>query len=246
PELVGSLKGTLASLERAADGLEGAVADDWPAIAEDLNADRPERARLVFLGDYLDRGPDSFAVIEWLCAGPPARLFPLPVEMVCLKGNHEAMMLDFLDGGPLGPVWLINGGRETLESYWEFEGLDYDDREPEETLRRSLAAFLPGEHMSFLRSLATSHRVGDYYFVHAGVRPDLALADQREQDQIWIRKPFLEWSNPFEAHVVHGHTVRAAVDWQPNRTGIDTGAWRSGCLTALVLEGRNRRLIQTA
>jgi serine/threonine protein phosphatase 1 len=114
-----------------------------------------------------------------------------------------------------------------------------------EHLRDALARAIPGSHVEFLEALELCHHVGDYYFVHAGVRPGVALDKQRFEDQLWIREPFNSSTRDHGAVVVHGHTIADEVQMLPNRIGLDTGAFRSGVLSCLVLEGEQRRLIQT-
>jgi serine/threonine protein phosphatase 1 len=193
----------------------------------------------VFLGDYVDRGPMSFEVIDRLVNEP------LPgFQHVFLKGNHEAMMLDFL-AGPPDPLWLYNGGVETLMSYgigglWAFA-----DTASLEAARRELDAALPPRHRAFLQGLRASHVEGDYAFVHAGIRPGVAFCDQREQDLLWIRAPFLASREPFDYRVVHGHTIVKRPEVLPHRIAIDTGAFHTGTLTCAVLEGENVRFLST-
>ena len=198
---------------------------------------------LIFLGDYIDRGADSKRVIEHLTMPPPAGF-----EMICLKGNHEDMLLKFLEGE--GPVlsWLRNGGRETLKSY----GLDVRNLAVSrvtgadvEKARLDLRAIIPGSHIEFLACLEQIHIEGDYAFVHAGVRPGVAIAAQEERDLIWIRDEFLKSDANFGKIIVHGHSIASQPSLKANRIGIDTGAWRTDVLTCLVLEGTQRRFIST-
>ncbi|MBX6376247.1 MAG: serine/threonine protein phosphatase, partial [Acetobacteraceae bacterium] len=191
-------------------------------------AGRPpaERTVLVHLGDYVDRGPDSAAVVERLLRGPP----PLPgAEVINLVGNHEVMMLDAFDPrsapGAIG-FWLDNGGAATLASY----GAEVEDAASWE--------LVPQEHLAFLRRCALSWRAGGYLFVHAGVRPGVPLDRQDPFDLVWIREPFLSFQGELDAVVVHGHTPSAMPEVLPHRIGIDTGAVFGGALTCLVLEGR--------
>jgi serine/threonine protein phosphatase 1 len=211
------------------------------AIAADAAASgAAERRALVFLGDYVDRGPDSRAVVDVLLNG-----LPQGFETHFLKGNHEAMLLDFLRDATRLELWRVNGGEATMASY----GLDVNRldlaRASAETWRIALAAALPTEHLAFFKSLKLSLSLGDYLFVHAGIRPGVPLAAQGEADLIWIRSPFLDHSGPFGPIVVHGHTPGNEPVTRPNRIGIDTGAVFTGRLTALRLEGSQRRFLQT-
>lgn len=198
-------------------------------------ASGPGETVIVMLGDYVDRGPDSRGVIEMLAAPPPAGM-----ERICLLGNHEEQMLAFLSQPRQAAGWLKYGGRQTLESY----GID-----PEEgdvgALSEALAAALPPRHLEFLRTLALYYRDGGYFFAHAGIRPGVPLQAQSPEDLVWIREPFLSHGGDHGAMIVHGHTRRQEVDWRGNRINVDTSAFATGVLTALVLEGDGRRLLQT-
>jgi serine/threonine protein phosphatase 1 len=198
------------------------------AIAWDLSSRPVESSTLIHLGDYVDRGPDSAGVLALLLEGPmPARIG----SVVNLLGNHEEMMLTALDVRlpPVVQHWLMNGGRATLDSF----GLDVAAG-PDVWADR-----LPPGRLGFLSHLALTHRVGDYVFVHAGIRPGLPLAAQIREDLLWIREPFLSSNADFEAVVVHGHTPTPAPELRRNRIGIDTGAVMGGKLTCAVLE-RNK------
>jgi len=192
-------------------------------IADDL-ARRPCPAPLlVHLGDYVDRGPDSCGVVRRLAAGDP-----LPgVPTVNLLGNHEVTMLDALGGqGAAMTDWMIQGGREALASW----GGDPDAPRAEWTRH------VPKPDMDFLRGLALMHAEGGYLFVHAGIRPGVALAEQTKQDLVSIRQAFLYSEADLGVVVVHGHTPKAEPVLRHNRIGIDTGAVYGGRLTCAVLE----------
>ena len=194
--------------------------------------------QLVFLGDYLDRGPDSLGVLDRLIAVRKAR-----PDSIFLKGNHEAGFLDFLKSPADFAEWLHWGGAETLESY----GVERPWARPVEDLAADIAERLPPSHLAFLQGLELFRVFGDYLFVHAGVRPGVPLEAQEERDLLWIRGEFHH--APPEARpdkvVVHGHQpTRNPVDagW---RIGVDTGACFNGRLTAVVLEGETRRFVST-
>jgi len=210
-------------------------------IIDDLARAPVARPVVVYLGDYVDRGPASREVIEALIADPMAG-----ATEIHLKGNHEDLLLRFHDSGDLGETWLMNGGGATLASYGVEAADDpFDALWRLDELRSELRQRLPARHLAFLRGLALDHREGGYMFVHAGVRPGVALAAQSAEDRIWIRDEFLSSDADFGAFIVHGHTPRPAPVAKENRIGIDTMAYRSGTLTCLALEGAKRRFITT-
>lgn len=194
---------------------------------------------LVFVGDLIDRGPRSAQVIERL------RTYRRPgVRTVFLLGNHEEVLLRILSGeAELIPKWCSFGGAECLSSY----GVDAAAM-IQTGIMESLSAVrtaIPDSHVEFLESFADSCRFGDYLFAHAGIRPGIALDQQRQADLRWIRQPFLGDESDHGFVVIHGHTITEEVDERPNRIGIDTGAYRTGVLTALAIEGAERWLIDT-
>jgi len=213
------------------DRLHGLIADDMAAQPA------PDRTVIIYLGDYVDRGPDSAAVIDRLCKSRLAG-----VETLALLGNHEAMLLEFLDAPYGASLWLANGGDATLNSYRVKVPASFDELL---LTQRALQRALPRQHQDFLTGLALQARFGDYLFVHAGIRPGLPLDRQSREHMIWIRDVFLDSEADHGAIVVHGHTIVHTVEWRSNRVGIDTGAYTTGHLTALVLEGGERRLLQT-
>jgi len=197
---------------------------------------------LIFLGDYIDRGPDSRDVVEVLLRDP------LPgFDTVRLMGNHEEAFLAFLDGQTDGLDWLAFGGLETLLSYGvSLRQLPRTD-DAVGTLRLSVAAAVPRNHVELLRGCVLHHSVGDYLFVHAGVRPGLPLEMQRPADLMWIRDDFLRSKIPLPQRVVvHGHTICDLPQDRSHRINIDTGAFASGRLTSLALRGNERRFISTS
>ncbi len=199
-----------------------------------------DQLTLVFLGDYVDRGPDSRAVVERLLGGLPEGF-----DTHFLKGNHEAILLDFLDDAWRLEHWLVNGGEPTMRSYGvDTERLSRSAARPE-TWRMAFAEALPETHLRFFKSLKLSVSFGDYLFVHAGVRPGVPLAAQQEADLIWIRAPFLNYAEPFGKIVVHGHTPGNEPVTRSNRIGIDTGACFTNRLTALKLKDGSREFLQT-
>jgi serine/threonine protein phosphatase 1 len=205
------------------------------AIRQDIDRKPPERSVEIFLGDYVDRGPCSKEVLDWLTS-----VRPLADERICLTGNHEAMLLDALDDPNALPNWLYNGGGATLASY----GVDADARSWT-AVWRALNDVVPNGHREFLKNLRRTEQFGGYRFVHAGFRPGRAIEHQDEADLIWIREPFLHSRADFGCIVVHGHTPVEFPDVRSNRINIDTGAFFTGCLTCLILDGDKGRILQT-
>ena len=212
-------------------------------LGDSANGENIEKT-IVYLGDYIDRGDESAGVIGLLLDQPLAGF-----ASIHLKGNHEEMLLRFLDDVTVGEVWLWNGGDATMRSYGldvpaydQLTALSLDDLA---AWQRQLADRVPPAHLDFLRRLALHHTVGAYLFVHAGIRPGVPLAAQRANDLIWIREPFLSSTAEHGMIVVHGHTIFPEVSIAPNRIGIDTGAFATDCLSCLILEGHDRRLLHT-
>lgn len=205
-------------------------------VADARQAPAGTRPRIVMLGDYVDRGPASRGVLD-LLSGPP----PSGFERICLKGNHESMMEIFMEDPRMAGGWLPNGGAEAVNSY----GLSVDSSEPValERLSMALRRAVPATHHRFLAELDLMHVCGDYFFAHAGVDPTRPLDQQRGEALMWIRGPFLNSGVDFGKIVVHGHTITARPEVRSNRIGIDTGAYASGRLTCLVLDGTSRRFI---
>jgi serine/threonine protein phosphatase 1 len=198
-------------------------------IDEDLQRRPVRHAIEVYLGDYIDRGPDSKTVIDLLAV----RL--VKNRAVCLRGNHEALMEDFLrDPSNLRP-WLQLGGRQTLASYGVHSRRTGIENESD-LYRRFWSAF-PREHELFLQCLRYHFCCGDFLFVHAGIRPDIPIVQQDLDDLLWIRHEFLNSAKHHGKFVVHGHTPVPHPDIRQNRINIDTGAWRTGTLTCVAIEG---------
>ena len=207
-------------------------------IEADLDEHPARRALLLFLGDIIDRGPSSAQAIERLRSYRHAN-----VRTVFLLGNHEEVLLRILNGerGILDS-WLRFGGGECLASY----GVDPKTVKalPERDALKLIRQSVPEDHRKFIGDWADTLRFGDYLFVHAGIRPSIDLSMQSQSDLRWIRQPFLDDEGDHGFVIVHGHTISQDVVERPNRVGIDTGAYRTGVLTALVLDGENRRFIQ--
>jgi serine/threonine protein phosphatase 1 len=209
----------------------------------DLIADIEERAQhdaraagppvLVFLGDYVDRGPDSAGVLDLLLSGRPANC-----ERRYLRGNHEQAMVAFMDNPAANRGWLIHGGTETMLSYGvqppASVGASEDDLA---AAAAALRASLPPEHLAFLDGLERYVELGGYAFVHAGIDAERALTEQTDGTLYWTRERFLESKRRFTHRVVHGHTPSERPYVDERRIGVDTGAYASGILTAVRLEG---------
>jgi serine/threonine protein phosphatase 1 len=209
------------------------------AIAADRATRKPADTTLIFLGDLVDRGPESAAVLERL------RQFEQPdMRLRILKGNHEEIFVKALDGDDKAlRLFCRIGGRETIQSYGmseeEYNRLDYTE------LLAAMQRLVPAAHREFVDGFEDMIAIGDYLFVHAGVRPEVALEDQRPADLRWIRDPFLDHPRPLEKMIVHGHTVTEAPEMRAHRIGIDTGAYQSGVLTAIGLEDGERWVLDT-
>jgi serine/threonine protein phosphatase 1 len=203
-------------------------------IARDANARAAGRTPvLIFLGDYVDRGPDSARVIDALCWLKRHA----PYEVHFLKGNHDAVMAGFIADPAGHRDWLRFGGVETLQSYGVTPPPLDADRAQLTAARDDLLERLPVAHLRFLEQLDPMAMIGDYAFVHAGIRPKTPLAEQAEGDLLWIREDFLDSPDRHEKIVVHGHTwASAEPEMLPNRIGVDTGAYETGVLTAVRLE----------
>ncbi len=195
-------------------------------------------AKLVFLGDYIDRGPDSKGTIERLLAAPEG------FDMVCLRGNHDQTLLDFLEDPMIYRSWRSFGAQETLMSYGVIPPR-FDEAKDFQTARDQLAEAMPASHIGFLKNLRNSVVFGDYFFVHAGARPGIALENQTPEDTLWIRDEFLGSRYDFGKIVVHGHTPVARPVRGENRISLDTGVYATGQLSAAILEGEMCRFLST-
>jgi serine/threonine protein phosphatase 1 len=202
--------------------------------------DGAARPLLVFLGDYIDRGPDSRAVIDTILSFSAET----DMEVQPLKGNHEHQMLLFLEDASAGPPWGAYGGRETLMSYGVRPPTPQAAPELWEEARAALADATPADHLAFLKSLALTATCGDYLFVHAGVRPGVPLDENTDDDLMTIRDDFLSSKQLLEKVVVHGHTPQAEPHLDGRRIGIDTGAFATGRLTAVRLYDQARTILQ--
>lgn len=188
------------------------------------------QAIVVFLGDYIDRGPASNEVLDLLVKRSRTQ------EMVFLKGNHESLLLKFLENSAVLDEWRHCGGLETLIAYGLKPPINPTLGE-QIRLAHDLTSALPEAHHHFLQALKLSFICGDFLFVHAGLRPLVSIREQKEDDLLWIRDDFLLWDREFEKIVVHGHTPVLEPDIRFNRINIDTGAFATGRLTCMMIEG---------
>lgn len=204
-------------------------------VDADLAGHPVAKAIFVFLGDYIDRGSHSRETIDRLIARRDIS------EHVFLKGNHEQIALKCLTDPGLFDRWLRLGGAETLASY----GIEVGSKVKIAELQAAFHKALPQAHIKFFRSLQPSFACGDFFFVHAGVKPRVALARQTEKDLLWIREEFLGSNQDFGKTIVHGHTPGYDIEVRPNRINIDTGAYATNRLTCLAIEGASLSYIDT-
>lgn len=200
--------------------------------------DRPADWRIVHVGDYCDRGPDTKGVLDFLTARMAA-----DARVICLRGNHDEGFLSFLTARPGAGIFVNNGGEATAASY----GIEADFSPPAiERTRAALAGAVPDAHVGFLATLPYSVGFGDFFLCHAGVRPGVQLERQDPQDLIWIREKFLDYPHLHPKVVVHGHTPADQVEIMGNRVNVDTRAFASGRLSALMVEGSRKSLLEVS
>jgi serine/threonine protein phosphatase 1 len=200
-----------------------------PLIDQDKNLRKTKHAVEVYLGDYIDRGPDSAGVVSRLIARSH------DAHTIFLRGNHEQCLLDFLQGAECWDQWKDTGGLASLLSYGLVPALLSRDT-PQEGIRRALAQRLPQEHARFYGETEPYLEAGPYLFVHAGLRPGIKLQHQAASDLMGIRREFLDYEGDFGCIVVHGHTPVPKVDLRPNRINIDTGAFATNHLTCIKID----------
>jgi len=208
-------------------------------IEDDISSRPVETAVVVFLGDLIDRGPESAGVIERLQS-----LQHFPARMLFLLGNHEEFLLRALAGEPgVAQDWLGFGGDACAESY----GIAVSALQAmnEQRIAEVLRAAIPETHVAFLKTFGDTFAFGGYLLVHAGIRPGVPIEQQQPRDLRWIRQPFLSDAHDHGCMVIHGHTVSDGIDQRANRIGIDTGAYRTGILTAAVIEEDDLRFLAT-
>jgi serine/threonine protein phosphatase 1 len=206
------------------------LAGIFDRIDDDVKRRPASKVIQVFLGDYIDRGPEPRQVIDLLIARQR------DANVVLLKGNHEDCAIRFLSDPKTLTQWKNIGGLSTVASYG-VAAADYRAASSQQAIADALRQSMPATHLSFLHRLALSFTCGDFFFAHAGVRPGIALEKQSPQDLLWIRDDFLCHEESFGKVVVHGHTPSHEPVIRPNRINIDTGAYATGRLTCLVLEG---------
>ncbi|MCB9965375.1 MAG: metallophosphoesterase [Rhodospirillales bacterium] len=196
---------------------------------------------VIYLGDYIDRGPDSAQLIEKLLR---LKRSDGLIQHRFLMGNHEAGLLDYLEDPHGAARWLEFGGIETAESY----GISFNKRlvlpAERENLQQALLRYIPKEHLDFYRSLEPIVTFGDYVFVHAGIRPDIPLHQQDPKDLRFIREPFLSWDQPHEKCIVHGHSISKKPDIKSNRIGLDTGYFQNRVLSCGIFEKNSVKILQ--
>ncbi|RCS24633.1 serine/threonine protein phosphatase [Phyllobacterium salinisoli] len=207
-------------------------------IRADLTENPAHDWRIVHLGDYVDRGPNSKNVLDFLIDAQEK-----DGRNLVLAGNHDVSFLDFLALAEPDGVFARNGGRETALSYGA--EIDFDNPVSVDRGYVALVDAVPQAHVEFIKHLPRAATFGDFFFCHAGIRPGVPLDRQDPEDLIWIRREFLDWTEPFEKVVIHGHTPLKEIDVRINRVNVDTFAWHSGRLSAIVIDGAAKRFIQT-
>jgi serine/threonine protein phosphatase 1 len=228
---IGDIHGRIDLLQR----IENRITLDSQAVPADMHS------IVVYLGDYIDRGPDSKAVVHHLITRPP-----VAGTDIFLKGNHEQVLLDFLDDPQnVADQWFAFGGIATLMSYGIREAPSKVQAGRFDQLRDELAASIPPAQLAFLRSLKLFWEAGDYFFVHAGIDPRQSMDKQGPESMLWIREEFISASGPFGRRIVHGHTIVPEVELLPHRIAVDTGAYATGRLSCVVLEGKDVRILGT-
>ena len=208
-------------------------------IGEEIARDGVADWRIVHLGDYVDRGPDTAGVLDFLTsriAGEP--------RIVALAGNHDVALVDFLAHGDRTQMFRRFGGNDTARSYGTH--VDFATAATAEAGRQALARAMPQAHLDFLSGLPRAVAFGDFFFCHAGIRPSVPLERQDLEHLIGIREPFLSHPGLHPKVIVHGHTPHDEAELMPNRVDLDTLAYASGRLTALAVDGRTKRLLEVS
>lgn len=229
---IGDIHGRLDLLKQLLDKIDADTKSTTSAV------------KLVFLGDYIDRGLQSKHVLDYLLL--LAEQASDEQKPHFILGNHEQVMRELIKGGNLKLLqdWLTFGGRETLMSYG-IRPTALNNAAGLTAMMDDFIAKVPKSHVELLNSMETSVSYGDYFFCHAGARHGVPLSDQTEQDLVWIRRDFMANTKKYEKMIVHGHTISETAELLPHRINIDTGAYATGRLTAVGLEGTQQWLIQT-
>ena len=247
----GALEGASSSIDRPTyaigdiHGCDGLLQN----LLEQINRDAKgfnEKPRLIFLGDYIDRGPGSrqvMDIVSHLLVDPAGSGFS---EVIALMGNHEQTLVQFLQDSQFGPPWSEHGGLTALASYGVSAPFPRHDAEAWERTRSELVEVFPEAHRQLLDSMRLYVTFGDYLFVHAGVKPGVDLGEQVIESLLWIRGEFLASKRACDYVVVHGHTPEEEARDLRWRIGLDTGAYATGKLTAVRLFGQERRFIQAS
>ncbi|WP_139974578.1 metallophosphoesterase [Ochrobactrum sp. CGA5] len=206
-------------------------------IRTDLDQRPAHDWRIIHLGDYIDRGPSSKEVLDFLIDA--ARR---DERVISLLGNHDDGFLTYLATGDVAGIFALHGGVDTARSYGA--EIDFSDADSAREGHKTLVQTVPQEHIDFIRAMPRSVAFGEFFFCHAGINPTVPLDAQDPEELIWIRTVFLKWTAPFEKVVIHGHTPQNAVDIQCNRVNLDTYAWKSGRLSSIVIDGSEKRFIE--
>lgn len=217
-------------------GYAGLLKEMHARIDADLAARPVADWRIVHVGDYMDRGPDSKGVVDFL----QSRMTAEP-RILALRGNHDQAMLDFLQSPDPFGMFAQNGGAETARSYGT--ELDFSDDDAFVRSARLFAAAVPAMHTRFLAERPFSAAFGDYFFCHAGIEPGVPLEEQKPRMLMWIRDYFLDWQGLHQKVVVHGHTPQSEVDLRDNRINIDIGVYLRRRLAAIMLEGGEKTVL---
>lgn len=205
-------------------------------IRDDL-AQRPAADwRIIHLGDYIDRGPQSSEVLDFLVT------CSLDQRILSLLGNHDEGFLEYLATGDTSGIFALHGGPDTARSYGV--ELDFTDTHTARLGYEALVKAVPQAHVDFIRTMPRSLSFGDFFFCHAGVNPVVPLDSQDPDDLLWIRTLFLKWTDPLDKVIIHGHTPQRVIDIQPNRVNLDTYAWKNGILSAIIIDGTEKRFIE--
>ncbi|MEL4377045.1 metallophosphoesterase [Brucella cytisi] len=208
-------------------------------IRADLDHRPAHDWRIIHLGDYIDRGPSSREVLDFLID-----VSHRDERVISLLGNHDDGFLTYLATGDVAGIFALHGGIDTARSY--SVEIDFTDADSAHQGHAALVKTVPQNHIDFIRAMPRSVAFGEFFFCHAGINPAVPLDAQDPEELIWIRTAFLKWTELFEKVIIHGHTPQSAIDIQPNRVNLDTYAWRSGQLSAIVIDGSEKRFIEAS